>query len=65
MRIAIVPQHWCRSGFPYKAKDCAQDQKHEYHPNENYSSILSHLFTMGAALVTVSHTLGKMLSSVT
>jgi hypothetical protein len=62
MCTAIVPQHWGRNGFPYKAKDRVQDQKREYHPNDDYSFIPSHLFT---PLETVSHTLGRTLSSVT
>jgi len=65
MGTAIVPQHWGRNGFPNNAKDCVQDQKREYYPNDDYSFIPSHLFTIGARLETISHTLGKMLSSVT
>jgi hypothetical protein len=59
------PQHWGRNGFAYKAKDPVKDQKHEYYPNDDYSFIPSHLFTIGAPLEAISHTLGKMLSSVT
>jgi len=65
MGTAIVPQHGGRNGFPHNAKDCVQDQKREYYPNDDYSFIPSHLFTTGAPLETVSHTLGKILSSVT
>jgi hypothetical protein len=65
MCTAIVPQHWGRNGFPYKAKDRVHDQKREYYPNDDYSFILSHLFTIGARLEAISHTLGKMLSSAT
>jgi len=63
MGTVIVPQHWGRNGFPYNAKDRVQDQKREY-PNDDYSFIPSHFFTIGAPLETISHTLGKMLSSV-
>jgi len=45
MCTAIVPQNWGRNGFPYNAKDCVQDQKREYYPNNDYSFIPSHLFT--------------------
>jgi len=62
MCTAIVPQHWGRNGFPYNAKDCVQDQKREYYPNDDYSFMLSHFFT---PLEMVSHTLGRTLSSVT
>jgi hypothetical protein len=62
MCTAIVPQHWGRNGFPYNAKDCVQDQKREYYPNDDYSFIPSHFFT---SLGMVSHTLGRTLSSVT
>jgi hypothetical protein len=62
MYTALVPQHWGRNGFPYKAKDRVQDQKREYYPNDDYSFIPSHFFHL---LETVSHTQGKMLSSVT
>jgi hypothetical protein len=65
MCIAIVPPHWGRNSFPYKAKDRVQDPKREYYPNDDYSFIPSHVFTIGAPLETISHTLGKMLSSVT
>ncbi len=65
MCTAIVPQHWGRNGFPCKAKDRVQDQKREYYPNDDYGFIPSHLFTIGAPLAAISHTLGKMLSSVT
>jgi len=34
------------------------------YPNDDYSFIPSHLFTIGAPLETISHTLGKMRSSV-
>jgi hypothetical protein len=64
MCTAIVPQYWGRNGFPYKAKDCVQDQKREYYRNDDLSFIPSHLFTIGALLETISHTLGKMRSSV-
>jgi hypothetical protein len=63
MCTAIVPQHWGRNGFPYKAKD--RDHKCEYYLNDDYSFILSHLFTIGAWLEAISHTLRKMLSSAT
>jgi len=62
MCTAIVPQHWGRNGFPYNAKDCVQDQKREYYPNDDYSFIPSHFFT---SLEMVSHTLGRTLPSVT
>ncbi len=65
MCIAIVPQHSGRNGFPYNAKDCVQDQKREHYPYDDYSFIPSHLFTISAPLEKISHTLGKMLSSVT
>ena len=65
MCTAIVPQRWGRNGFPFKAKDRVQDQKREYDPNDDYSFIPSHLFTIGAPLEAISHSLGKMLSSVT
>jgi hypothetical protein len=65
MRTAIVHQYRGRNGFPYKAKDRAQDQKSEYYPNDDYSFIPSHRFTIGAPLETISRTLGKMLSNVT
>jgi len=61
----IVHEHWGRNGFPYKTKDRVQDQKREYYPNDDYGFILSHLFTIGAPLETISRTLGKMLSNVT
>jgi hypothetical protein len=35
------------------------------YPNDDYSFIPSHFFTIGTPLETISHTLGKMLSSVT
>jgi hypothetical protein len=47
------------------AKDPVQDQKREYYPNDDYSFIPSHLLTIVAPLEAISHTLGKMLSSVT
>ncbi len=56
---AIVPQHGGRNGFPYKAKDCVQNQKREYYPNDDLSFIPSQRFTIGALLDTISHTLGK------
>jgi hypothetical protein len=62
MCTAIVPQNWGRNGSPYNAKDCVQDQKREYYPNDDYSFIPSHFFT---PLEMVSHTLGRTLSSVT
>jgi len=65
MCTATVPQHWGRNGFPDKAKDRVQDQKREYYSNDDYSFIPSHLFTIGTPLETISHTLGKILSSVT
>jgi hypothetical protein len=65
MCAAIVPQDWGRNGFPYNAQDRVQDQKREYYPNDDYSLIPWHLFTIGAPLEATSNTLGKMLSSVT
>jgi len=65
MCTATVPQQWGRNGFPDKAKDRVQDQKREYYSNDDYSFIPSHLFTIGTPLETISHTLGKILSSVT
>jgi hypothetical protein len=65
MCTATVPEHWGRNGFPDKAKDRVQDQKREYYSNDDYSFIPSHLFTIGTPLETISHTLGKILSSVT
>jgi len=65
MCTATVPQHWGRNGFPDKVKDRLQDQKREYYPNDDYSFIPSHLFTIGTPLETISRTLGKILSSVT
>jgi hypothetical protein len=63
MCAANVTQHWGRNGFPNKAKDHVQDQKRDYYSNDDYSFILSHLFTIGTRLETISHTLGKILSS--
>ena len=57
-------QHWSRNGFPNKAKDHVPDQKREYYSNDDYSFIPSHLFTIRTRLETISHTLGKILSSV-
>jgi len=65
MRTAIVHQCRGRNGFPYKAKDRVQDQKREYYPNDDYSPIPSHLFTIGAPLEAISRSLDKTLSSVT
>ncbi|PYX68121.1 MAG: hypothetical protein DMG72_23620 [Acidobacteria bacterium] len=61
---ATLPQHWGRKGFPYEAKDRVQDQKRNYHPNDDYTFVPLHLFTLGTRLEAASHTLGKMLSSV-
>ena len=65
MCTAAVPQHWGRNGSPDKAKDHVQDQKRDYYSNDDYSFIPSHLLTIVAPLEAISHTLGKMLSSVT
>jgi len=64
MCAATVPQHWGRNGSPDKAKDHVQDQKRDYYSNDDYSFIPSHLFTIGTRLETISHTPGKILSSV-
>ena len=65
MCTAIVPNTGGKTGFLDKAKDRVQDQKREYYPNDDDSFISSHLFTIGTPLETISHTLGKILSSVT
>ena len=64
MCAATVPQHWGRNGFSDKTKDHVQDQKREYYSNDDYSFIPSHPLTIGTRLETISHTLGKILSSV-
>jgi hypothetical protein len=61
---ATVPQHWGRNSFPDKAKDHVQDQKRDYDSNDDYSFILAHPFTIGTRRETISHTPGKILSSV-
>ncbi|MGO9072655.1 MAG: hypothetical protein ACLQEI_00565, partial [Terriglobales bacterium] len=59
-----MPQYWGRKGSLYKANNRVQDQKREYYPNEDTLLLLLHLFTIGTPLETISHTPGKILSSV-
>jgi hypothetical protein len=61
----LRPPRLGQKRFPYNAKNRVQDQKREYYPNDDYSFIPWHLFTIRAPLEAISHTLGKMLSSVT
>jgi hypothetical protein len=63
MCTTTLPQRWGRKGFPYKANNRVQDQKREYYPNDD-TLLLRCIFSFHP-LETVSHTLSKILSSVT
>jgi len=65
MCTATLPQHWGRKGFPYKTNNRPGDQKRKYYPNANFTFVPLHRFTIGARLETISHTVSKILSSVT
>ena len=65
MCTRTVPHRRGRKSFPYKTEDRVQDEKRDYHPNDDYTFVPVHLFTPGTRQEAACHTLGKMLLSVT
>jgi hypothetical protein len=64
MCTGTVPQCWGGKSFPYKTNDRVQDEKRDYHPNDDYTFVPLRLFHPSRPPEAAFHTPGKMLLSV-